>query len=73
MDVESKTSSPAMADEKAIYRSASTTTARAGSVADVDLDQLGYKPEMARNRSMLTLLFQCLAIAAIRRSKGVVH
>lgn len=26
---------------------------------------LGYKPELRRNRSMLTLLFQSLAIAAV--------
>ena len=39
-----------------------------GSVAEIhDLTQLGYKPEMVRNRSMLTLLFQSLAIAAIRK------
>ncbi|KAF7557766.1 hypothetical protein G7Z17_g382 [Cylindrodendrum hubeiense] len=30
-----------------------------------DLEVLGYKPEMARNRTMFTLLFQSLAIAAI--------
>jgi len=27
---------------------------------------LGYKPELKRNRSMFTLLFQSLAIAAVR-------
>ena len=27
---------------------------------------LGYKPELQRNRSMFTLLFQSLAIAAVR-------
>ncbi|PKS12479.1 hypothetical protein jhhlp_000685 [Lomentospora prolificans] len=33
---------------------------------DVDtLEQLGYQPQLFRNRSMLTLLFQSLAIAAI--------
>ncbi|RSM13184.1 hypothetical protein CEP52_002040 [Fusarium oligoseptatum] len=30
-----------------------------------DLSALGYKPELRRNRSMFTLLFQSLAIAAI--------
>ncbi|KAH6889638.1 amino acid/polyamine transporter I [Thelonectria olida] len=30
-----------------------------------DLEVLGYKPEMRRNRTMFTLLFQSLAIAAI--------
>lgn len=31
-----------------------------------DLTVLGYKPELQRNRSMFTLLFQSLAIAAVR-------
>ncbi|KAI0484393.1 amino acid transporter [Xylariaceae sp. FL0804] len=40
--------------------------AQLGTVDDVqDLTSLGYKPELRRNRSMLTLLFQSLAIAAI--------
>lgn len=30
-----------------------------------DLTVLGYKPEFQRNRSMFTLLFQSLAIAAV--------
>lgn len=30
-----------------------------------DLEVLGYKPEMKRNRTMFTLLFQSLAIAAV--------
>lgn len=30
-----------------------------------DLTALGYKPELQRNRSMFTLLFQSLAIAAV--------
>lgn len=30
-----------------------------------DLTVLGYKPELQRNRSMFTLLFQSLAIAAV--------
>jgi hypothetical protein len=30
-----------------------------------DLTLLGYKPELQRNRSMFTLLFQSLAIAAV--------
>ncbi|KKY28873.1 putative amino acid permease [Phaeomoniella chlamydospora] len=39
---------------------------RLGSVHDLDdLTQLGYTPELRRNRSMFTLLFQSLAIAAI--------
>ncbi|KPM45201.1 hypothetical protein AK830_g1420 [Neonectria ditissima] len=37
-----------------------------GASRDVhDLEVLGYKPEMQRNRTMFTLLFQSLAIAAI--------
>ncbi|KAI3328018.1 amino acid transporter [Xylariaceae sp. AK1471] len=37
-----------------------------GDVHDLqDLTLLGYKPELRRNRSMFTLLFQSLAIAAI--------
>ena len=31
---------------------------------------LGYKPELQRNRSMFTLLFQSLAIAAIPYGEG---
>jgi hypothetical protein len=34
------------------------------------LVQLGYKPELKRNRSMFTLLFQSLAIAAIPSGEG---
>jgi hypothetical protein len=33
-----------------------------------DLTVLGYKPELQRNRSMFTLLFQSLAIAAVSLS-----
>ncbi|KAL1296731.1 hypothetical protein AAFC00_000201 [Neodothiora populina] len=52
-------------------RSGSTKSERVGSVAEMnDLTQLGYQPEMARNRSMLTLLFQSLAIAAIPYGEG---
>ena len=37
-----------------------------GDVHDLqDLTVLGYKPELQRNRSMFTLLFQSLAIAAV--------
>lgn len=37
-----------------------------GTVTELhDLTILGYKPELRRNRSMLTLLFQSLAIAAV--------
>jgi hypothetical protein len=37
------------------------------------LGALGYKPELRRNRSMFTLLFQSLAIAAVRRPLACVH
>ena len=44
---------------------------RLGSIDDVDaLATLGYKPELQRNRSMITLLFQSLAIAAIPYGEG---
>ncbi|KAK3389330.1 amino acid/polyamine transporter I [Podospora didyma] len=40
--------------------------ARAGESHEVDfINVLGYKPELRKNRSMFTLLFQSLAIAAI--------
>lgn len=40
-----------------------------GTVHDVqNLTLLGYKPELRRNRSMFTLLFQSLAIAAVSPS-----
>lgn len=40
-----------------------------GSVTELDdLTVLGYKPELQRNRSMFTLLFQSLAIAAVSSS-----
>lgn len=55
-------------DGKAAGRKGSVS---AGSVDDIHiLDQLGYKPELHRNRSMLTLLFQSLAIAAIPYGEG---
>lgn len=38
-----------------------------GSVGELDdLVVLGYTPELQRNRSMFTLLFQSLSIAAVR-------
>lgn len=43
----------------------------AGEVHDPDsLILLGYKPELHRNRSLFTLLFQTLAIAAIPYGEG---
>lgn len=51
--------------------SAGGASARVGSVTEYnELAQLGYKPELRRNRSMLTLLFQSLAIAAIPYGEG---
>jgi hypothetical protein len=42
-----------------------------GTVTELhDLTILGYKPELRRNRSMFTLLFQSLAIAAVSASHG---
>lgn len=45
------------------------TPARDVQLGEVDdlqvLNVLGYKPELRRNRSMFTLLFQSLAIAAV--------
>jgi len=47
------------------------SSAVAGTVDEVHvLTELGYKPELSRNRSMLTLLFQSLAIAAIPYGEG---
>lgn len=47
------------------------TSYRLGSIDDADgLQTLGYKPELHRNRSMKTLLFQSLAIAAIPYGEG---
>lgn len=37
---------------------------------DHELDRLGYKQELSRNRSLITLLFQTLAIAAIPYGEG---
>lgn len=40
---------------------------RLGETVDLqNLNALGYKAELRRNRSMFTLLFQSLAIAAVR-------
>jgi hypothetical protein len=58
---------PNMADEKGLARVHTGTDNGVGEVND--LVELGYKSEMKRNRSMLTLLFQSLAIAAVRMLK----
>lgn len=45
-----------------------------GDVDDLqDLNVLGYKPELRRNRSMFTLLFQSLAIAAVSVLLIILH
>ncbi|KAJ5517383.1 hypothetical protein N7527_008943 [Penicillium freii] len=41
-----------------------------GTIETFALDRLGYKQELRRNRSVLTLLFQTLAIAAIPYGEG---
>jgi hypothetical protein len=44
---------------------------RKGSYVEGDLENIiGYKPELDRNRSLFTLLFQSLAIAAIPYGEG---
>lgn len=65
-----------MALEKAIVPSTDSNGAdhEAGEISSIQerelLDRLGYKEEMNRNRSVLTLLFQSLAIAAIPYGEG---
>lgn len=57
-----------MADEKALPPS---TDSGLGATHDLDsLTALGYTPELKRNRSLFTLLFQTLAIAAIPYGEG---
>lgn len=47
-------------------KSAEVEAQASDSNGEVDVVQiLGYKPELRRNRSMVTLLFQSLAIAAV--------
>jgi amino acid transporter len=58
------------ADEKAPAPSPAGTNEN-GDVHDLDsLTALGYTPELRRNRSLFTLLFQTLAIAAIPYGEG---
>ncbi|KAG9638483.1 amino acid transporter, partial [Aureobasidium melanogenum] len=63
-----KASLPSVADEKGLSRPRTASDNGVGEIQD--LSQLGYKPEMTKNRSMLTLLFQSLAIAAIPYGEG---
>ena len=54
-------------DEKAIGDSGYQ---RGSAQEDVDLQHLGYKPELIRTRSVYTLLFQVLAITAVPFGEG---
>jgi amino acid transporter len=50
---------------------ARTGSLHTGTIDDAHIvEQLGYRPELIRNRSMFTLLFQSLAIAAIPYGEG---
>jgi amino acid transporter len=62
-----------LADEKAIPPSPPDAGENGGIGRHHDLDSLtalGYTPELRRNRSLFTLLFQTLAIAAIPYGEG---
>ncbi|KAH0362426.1 amino acid transporter, partial [Aureobasidium melanogenum] len=63
-----KASLPSMADEKGLSKPRTHSDNGVGEIQD--LSRLGYTPEMTKNRSMLTLLFQSLAIAAIPYGEG---
>ncbi|KAF8853432.1 putative amino acid permease [Acephala macrosclerotiorum] len=66
----SATEDTKLADEKAIPPSPTNGDAL-GETHDLDsLTALGYTPELRRNRSLFTLLFQTLAIAAIPFGEG---
>jgi hypothetical protein len=61
--------------EKLEARAPSVASAEKGHTLDAtgsdnEIELLGYKPELQKNRSMLTLLFQSLAIAAIPYGEG---
>lgn len=58
---EKKPTAPSLSNDEETQASAAL-----GTVTELhDLAVLGYKPELRRNRSMFTLLFQSLAIAAV--------
>lgn len=60
-----------MADEKATRTLTAGSGRAIGDIQDLnDVAALGYKPELHRNRSMWTLLFQSLAIAAVPYGEG---
>lgn len=47
-----------------------TESLAASDTQNAELVQLGYKPELSRNRSMYTILFQSLAITAVPFGEG---
>lgn len=61
-------------DSEKIVGTGDVVDHEAGEIASIherdELDRLGYKQEMRRNRSVITLLFQTLAIAAIPYGEG---
>jgi amino acid transporter len=65
MDIE-KSASPQTTDDNL----SSLTPEEGGSRQQEGLDKLGYTQELRRNRSLWTLLFQTLAIAAIPYGEG---
>lgn len=64
----SRNDSKFVADEKA--QEESSPDGRKASYQEGELAVLGYKEELTRNRSLWTLLFQSLAIAAIPYGEG---
>ncbi|KAH6665622.1 amino acid/polyamine transporter I [Halenospora varia] len=64
-------SPPVLADEKGLSTPPHQLPNAEGEIHDLDsLTALGYTPELRRNRSLFTLLFQTLAIAAIPYGEG---
>ncbi|CAG8956303.1 hypothetical protein HYFRA_00003683 [Hymenoscyphus fraxineus] len=64
-------SSQEEADEKGTSPDITTSESKGiGTIQDTTLEVLGYTPELQRNRSLYTLLFQSLAIAAIPFGEG---
>ena len=64
-----------VSDEKTVIADSpghSTAEVETGTLIQDDnvLSTLGYQPELRRNRSLITLLFQSLAIAAIPYGEG---
>lgn len=62
---------PDTMEKKHVVSSDSAGEPRKGSLAEGELEAvIGYKQELHRNRSLFTLLFQSLAIAAIPYGVG---